>query len=100
MVVQMLGILAGSPIQPPDLSDFGFLIIVTKSDLMMPEQKFREMISGYADFVRSACPIEGAVSNIRMPFQRSYKERELAKQKNTIEIADTVYQQLKKVVEN
>lgn len=44
--------------------------------------------------------MEGAVGNIRMPFQRSYKERELAKQKNTVEIADTVYQQLKKVVEN
>ena len=99
MVVQMLGILAGSPIQPPDLAEFGFLIIVTKSDLMMPEQKFREMISGYADFVRSARPMEGVVSNIRMPFQRSYKERELAKQKNTIEVADTVYQKLKKVIE-
>ena len=60
MVVQMLGILAGSPIQPPDLADFGFLIVVTKSDLMMPEKKFREMISGYADFVRSARPAEGA----------------------------------------
>ena len=60
--------IAGSPIQPPDLADFGFLIIVTKSDLMMPEQKFREMILGYAYFVRSARPMEGAVSNIRMPF--------------------------------
>ena len=66
----------------------------------MPEQKFREMISGYANFVRSARPMEGVVSNIRMPFQRSYKERELAKQKNTIEVADTVYQKLKKVIEN
>ena len=68
MVAQMLGMIAGSPIQPPDLADFGFLIIVTKSDLMMPEQKFREMILGYAYFVRSARPMEGAVSNIRMPF--------------------------------
>ncbi len=66
----------------------------------MPEQKFREMISGYADFVRSARPMEGVVNNIRMPFQRSYNERELAKQKNTIEVADTVYQKLKKVIEN
>ena len=44
--------------------------------------------------------MEGVVSDIRMPFQRSYKERELAKQKNTIEVADTVYQKLKKVIEN
>ena len=58
------------------------------------------MISEYADFVRSARPMEGVVNNIRMPFQRSYNERELAKQKNTIEVADTVYQKLKKVIEN
>ena len=44
--------------------------------------------------------MEGVVNNIRMPFQRSYNERELAKQKNTIEVADTVYQKLKKVIEN
>lgn len=58
------------------------------------------MVSGYADFVRSARPMEGVASNIRMPFQRSYKERELAKQKNTIEVADTVYQKLKNVIKN
>jgi LDH2 family malate/lactate/ureidoglycolate dehydrogenase len=57
------------------------------------------MISGYADFVRSARPAEGA-NKIRMPFERSHKDREIRRQVNSIEIADTVYKKLKKIIEN
>ncbi len=93
MVVQLLGILAGSPVKPPDLSDFGFLIIVMKADLMMSEQEYRKMVSDYADFVRSARPIKEG-TEIRMPFQRSFQERKRRSEINTIDVAELVYEKL------
>ena len=44
-VVQLLGVLAGSPIQPPELAEFGFVIIAMRPDLMMPEQEYREKVT-------------------------------------------------------
>ena len=51
-VVQLLGVLAGSPIFPPDLAGFGFVAIAMKPDLMMPREEYRAKVSAYADAVR------------------------------------------------
>jgi delta1-piperideine-2-carboxylate reductase len=95
-VVQLLGVLAGSPIQPPELAEFGFVIIVMKPDLMMPEQEYRQKVSAYADAVRAARPVDGG-EPVRMPFDRSAADRRIKIAENVIEVADLVYDRLTEV---
>src|SRR5580704_16691799 len=87
IVVQLLGILAGSPPIPAELAGFGYLIIAMRPDLMGPTGKFRENVSAFGDAVRTARPIAGG-SPVRMPFDRSRSERERRVTENGIEIPD------------
>lgn len=96
MIVQMLGILAGSPVKPPELAEFGFMIITMKPDLLMPEAEYRSKVSAYADYVKSARPSSGGDA-VRMPFERSSRERRLRIAANEIEISDIVYKRLKSI---
>jgi delta1-piperideine-2-carboxylate reductase len=93
IVVQLLGILAGSPPIPPELAGFGFLIVAMRPDLMGPEEEFRRNVSAFANAVRSARPIAGGAF-VRMPFDRSRRERERRIAENAIEIPDVLFSQL------
>ena len=93
IVVQILGILAGSPPIPPELAGFGYLIIAMRPDLMGPAETFGENVSAFAQAVRSARPVEGS-SPVRMPFDRSRRERERRLAENGIEIPDVLWKQL------
>jgi LDH2 family malate/lactate/ureidoglycolate dehydrogenase len=91
--VQLLGAFAGSPVMPPDLAGFGFVIIAIKPEVMMPENEFRAAVSEYADAVRSARPVKGGLP-VRMPFDRSATVRREALANGTIEVADQVHTRL------
>jgi delta1-piperideine-2-carboxylate reductase len=93
IVVQLLGILAGSPPIPPELAGFGYLVIAMRPDLMGPAETFRENVSAFAQAVRNARPVEGG-SPVRMPFDRSRRERERRLAENGIEIPDVLLNQL------
>ena len=95
-VVQLLGVLAGSPTQPPDLAEFGFVIVAMKPDLLMPEAEYRAKVSEYAEAVRSARPVEGGLA-VRMPFDRSAALRRQILSEDAIEVADFVHQRLVKI---
>ena len=97
MVVQLLGILAGSPVTPPDLADFGFLIIAMKPDLMMPEGEYREKVTAYADSVRRARPVPGSGTAVRMPFDRSAAVRREALAGDRIAVDDDILRRLRAV---
>ncbi len=97
IVVQLLGILAGSPPIPPELAGFGYIIIAMRPDLMGPAETFRQSVSAFADAVRSARPVAGG-SPVRMPFDRSRRERERRLAENAIEIPDALLTQLERVV--
>jgi len=96
IVVQLLGILAGSPAIPPELAGFGYLIIAIRPDLMGPADKFRGDVAAFADAVRSARPIEGGPP-VRMPFDRSRRDRPRRLAEDTIEVPDALVNQLKKL---
>jgi LDH2 family malate/lactate/ureidoglycolate dehydrogenase len=89
IVVQLLGILAGSPPIPPELAAFGYLIVAMRPDLMGPAETFRDNVSKFAKAVRGARPIEGG-SPVRMPFDRSRQERERRIAEDAIEIPDVL----------
>src|SRR5262249_15793371 len=66
IVVQLLGIMAGSPPIPPDLAGFGFVIVAIRPDLLGSEETFRDNVSAYAQSVRPARPVAGRPHG-RMP---------------------------------
>jgi LDH2 family malate/lactate/ureidoglycolate dehydrogenase len=96
IVVQLLGILAGSPPIPPELAGFGYLIVAMRPDLMGPADTFRENASAFANAVRSARPVD-TDSPVRMPFDRSRRERQRRLAENAIEISDVLADQLARI---
>ena len=93
IAVQLLGILAGSPPMPPDLAGFGYFMVVMRPDLIGPPQTFRESVSAFANAVRSARSVAGGPP-VRMPFDRSRRERQRRLSENAIEIPDALGAQL------
>jgi delta1-piperideine-2-carboxylate reductase len=98
VVVQLLGILAGSPPIPPELAGFGYIIVALRPDLMGPADTFRENVSAFAKAVRSARPVAGG-SPVRMPFDRSRQERQMRLSENAIEIPGVLATQLTRIAE-
>ncbi len=96
IVVQLLGILAGSPPIPPELAGFGYLIVAMRPDLMGPQETFRENVSAFARAVRSARPVAGGPL-VRMPFDRSRRDRQRRLAENAIEIPDILATQLARI---
>jgi LDH2 family malate/lactate/ureidoglycolate dehydrogenase len=99
IVVQLLGIMAGSPPVPPELAGFGFVIVAMRPDLMGPAETFRNSVSAYADAVRSARPVAGG-GPVRMPFDRSRAARQRRRDEDAIEVPAAVIDRLNEIVEH
>lgn len=93
LVVQLLGVLAGSPAQPPDLAEFGFLIVAIDPGLLGEAEDFGRRVADYAESLRGARPVEGGPP-VRLPFERSRAERRRRLAADAIEVPDTLYRQL------
>ena len=93
IVVQLLGIMAGSPPIPPELAGFGFVMVTMRPDLFGPADAFRDNVSAYAEAVRTARPVAGGAP-VRMPFDRSRSERQRRLTEDVIEIPDPLFAQL------
>ena len=96
IVVQLLGIMAGSPPIPPDLAGFGFLIVAMRPDLLGPAETFRQNVSAYAEAVRAARPVAGGEA-VRMPFDRSRRDRERRLAEDRIDVPDMLFEQLRRI---
>jgi len=98
IVVQLLGILAGSPPVPGELEGFGFLIIAVRPDLLTPGDVFRDNVSAYAHAVRQARPVAGGGA-VRMPFDRSRHDRQARREADCIEVPDLLVAQLEAIAQ-
>jgi delta1-piperideine-2-carboxylate reductase len=98
IVVQLLGIMAGSPPIPPDLAAFGFLIVAIRPDLLGPAEMFRDNVSAYAQSVRTARPAAGGEA-VRMPFDRSRQDRRKRLTEDRIDVPDVLFEQLTRIAE-
>jgi delta1-piperideine-2-carboxylate reductase len=96
IVVQLLGMLAGSPAMPPELAEFGYLIVAMRPDLMGPAETFRQNVTEYAQAVRTARPVEGGAP-VRMPFDRSRSERTRRLSEDRIELDDRIAERLMQI---
>ena len=90
LVVQLLGTLAGSPPIPPELANFGFLVLAVSPSLFSSEDEFRSQVTQYGEAVRAARPLEGG-EGARMPFERSLAERRRRLSEGVIDIAAPIH---------
>jgi delta1-piperideine-2-carboxylate reductase len=93
IVVHLLGMLAGSPVTPPELAQFGFLIVAIDPAALTSAEQWKAEVAAYAESVRAARPVPGGPS-VRMPFDRSRQERRRRLEEDSIEVADAVYDAL------
>src|SRR5688572_9858085 len=98
IVVHLLGMLAGSPVTPPQLERFGFLILAIDPASLTAADQWKTDVAAYADAVRGARPVPDGLP-VRMPFDRSREERRRRLAEDAIDVADTVYEALRKVTE-
>jgi delta1-piperideine-2-carboxylate reductase len=72
--VQLLGILAGSPVSPGPLEHFGFFVLAMRPDLLTPGDEFAAKVSEFSELIRTTRRAEEEVP-VRMPFERSAARR-------------------------
>ncbi|WP_043838259.1 Ldh family oxidoreductase [Muricoccus aerilatus] len=89
VVVQLLGMIAGSPVMPEHLSDFGYLVIAFRPDLLSPLEEVKRKVSAYSALIRDTRPVEGGPP-VRMPFDRSAALRAERLAQGEIEIPDAI----------
>ncbi len=89
VVVQLLGLLAGSPAIPGELKEFGFLVIALRPDLLTDADEFAAGVAAYGDAVRGTRPVDG-MGPVRMPFDRSRAERTRRREGGVLEVEDAV----------
>jgi LDH2 family malate/lactate/ureidoglycolate dehydrogenase len=96
LVVQLLGIMAGSTVIPQDLSRFGFLMVLVDPGLLSPGEDFSAKVSAYVDWVHSARPSDPDVP-VRVPFERSMQDRARRMAEGFVEIPDLIHSSLLKL---
>ena len=94
LVVQMLGVLAGSDGITPDLAGFGMVIVAIRPDIFGDTDGFKQRIADYAESVRTARPADPA-SPVRMPFDRSWAVREAARVSGGFEAEEAIVERLR-----
>lgn len=89
-IVQALGVLAGSALDPD--GDDGYLFVVLKPALLIDPEDFKEQLSALIDRIK-ATPRQPGMSEIRIPGERGFRSREQAL-RDGIEIDRVVYDAL------
>src|SRR5690606_38789537 len=77
IVVQLMGVLAGSDALPDYLAGFGMVMICLRPNLLRDPDEFAAEVTKYSELIRSTRPLAGG-SPVRMPFDRSRADRAAA----------------------
>ncbi|KAK5943973.1 hypothetical protein PMZ80_003254 [Knufia obscura] len=93
MMVQLLGIAAGSSEPTPFMSDFGFLIIAFDPSVLQSQEHVEHNADKFVESIRSTKMLPGEPP-ARMPFERSIESRNQARSRGWIEVEERVVQQL------
>ena len=97
MMVQLLGIAAGSSEPCPFLSDFSFLIIAFDPSVLQPREQLEQNANSFVESIR-ATRMKPGEPPARMPFERSIECRIEAEARGWFQVEDQVIQQLKDVL--
>ncbi|ETN38999.1 uncharacterized protein HMPREF1541_07041 [Cyphellophora europaea CBS 101466] len=96
MMVQLLGIAAGSDEPVPFMSNFGFLIIAFDPSVLQPRQQVESNTEKFVASIKSTKMLPGEPP-ARLPFERSIECRKEAISRGWIEVDERVVQQLRKL---
>lgn len=92
-MVQLFGVLAGSPAFPPPLGQFGFNVIAVDPSKFRPLNDYKREVDAYCERLRASPPAAGD-DPLRMPFDRSAELRKAALKAGEVEIDDSIYSTL------
>jgi LDH2 family malate/lactate/ureidoglycolate dehydrogenase len=90
-IVQALGVLAGSALDPDQ--DDGYLFVVLKPELLIDPDDFKQQITALIDRIK-ATPRQPGIGEIRIPGERAFRSREPGL-RDGIQIDRVVYEALK-----
>lgn len=94
MMIQLLGIAAGSKEPTPFMSDFGFLIIAFDPSVLQPRQHVEDNADRFVASIKSTKMLPGEPP-ARLPFERSIESRREATSRGWMEVEERVMQQLR-----
>jgi delta1-piperideine-2-carboxylate reductase len=97
IVVQLLGVMAGSPALPPDLGNFGYMVIVVNPAMFRPLEEFKSEVDEFAAKLKASPPLPGG-SPLRMPFERSNGVRMKNREQGEIEVEEGVVERLNALI--
>ncbi|QCR20851.1 lactate dehydrogenase [Agrococcus sp. SGAir0287] len=89
MSVQLLGALAGAPVAPGELRDFGMLVLAIDPELLGGRDALRASVAELQASLQTTAPLDSA-HPVRAPFARSVAERRRRLAEDAIEVPDAV----------
>ena len=92
LAVQLLGVVAGSPALPPNLADFGFLVMMINPAMFRPMEEFKAEVEKMREAYHEA-PTAGG-RGLRVPFERSERMRREGRERGWIEVDVGVVERL------
>ncbi len=95
IAIQALGLLAGSRMRNGDVSDFGYLLVAFDPELFMPTEQFTSELEELLTKIRGL-PRQPGVSEIRIPSERGFREREIRRQQGIL-VNRQVFDHLRKM---
>lgn len=95
MMIQLLGIAAGSLEPAPFLSGFGILVLVFDPSVLQPLGQIKQNTSEFSKSIRETKMLPGEPP-ARMPYERSIESRREAIEKEYITVPTQVIEQLRR----
>jgi LDH2 family malate/lactate/ureidoglycolate dehydrogenase len=83
IAIQALGLMAGARMRNGDVSDFAHLFIVFDPELFMPTEQFTAELEELLTRIKNL-PRQPGVSEIRIPSERGFREREIRRQQGIL----------------
>ena len=96
VMIQLLGMAAGSSAIPSTLSGFGYLALMFDPAVLRPIEEVKKEVDEYGEFLRSAKTPSGE-GRVRIPFNGSYERRKVATERGLLEVPMILVEQLRKM---
>jgi LDH2 family malate/lactate/ureidoglycolate dehydrogenase len=93
LVVQVLGILAGSKVVIDDVDQYGFFFIVFDPKLLMPVDEFKSKVAQLREILRRSRAAPGG-ERVRVPGEASQARRNRGVARGTIMVDDKIHEAL------
>ncbi|HVW19166.1 MAG TPA: Ldh family oxidoreductase [Solirubrobacteraceae bacterium] len=94
--IQLLGMLSGLPPLPTDADGTAFLVVAIDPARLGGLDDFKARAAAFADGIRTSTPVDG-VEEVRMPYDRSLRERSRAMREGRVRIPEAVHRRLRAV---